>query len=713
MSVIKLIEYYNRTGMNKKLLGFSDDDLRLLFFRMPDSDFKAAFSKIIDIAEGFVMNFENNMEAYYFFIKEYVFRHCSEIFQISSAVEMLGYKSTFNNLFYYLSACESAMSIANYINSKPVEYFAPECFMKNKEEVISELPSMLSFFDAFKSENKVVVTKDDYLLNTYNYLTEKGSRDLRTFEFETLRSMQKESPKGKIRRKDTDLDIVITPPVFNAFLYVEFCEGHLYASKVIDADGYHIHEIVCKDKQDKEKLIEQLLKAFPFSSFSYCDDDESIIEMITRYGFLKDEEGYMRSALKTIEYPDYYSSISKLKTEKIYTKSDIVNKVFVYNHVLYQTYLDVCCVPFDNVLKCKDKNGDNKILGVNIKWFSVMDNCRYIIYQNYCSKTGCYECFDVETGKISSFKIVQNDCDNRLPEINDIAYARKYSIETGCIVTHHNNPYFIPCLTFRENCMYLPYNVPEDALAYVGFNVITQTVIVYNCSLSEEKIVKILEQYGFGSNIKFVNNTEEVYCDKYRESLITKAKNNWHDRLKKLDNAYRLLFNKPFELVNELPVPALGSWIVSGNPYAYKALTEYLKRHNTGFNLLYIFNPKEFDELNMEIPLRKLTNNLENIHIVLEKLFEYGFSVEKIRIFYERNKDFFHKICNIDIDIDVKTVEDILTHIRKFEYLDIDAAVNYLVPNVLLYKSEMAFVVSNDDELHDIFEDLVGLKTSD
>ena len=52
MSVIKLIEYYNRTGMNKKLLGFSDDDLRLLFFRMPDSDFKAAFSKIIDIEIG-------------------------------------------------------------------------------------------------------------------------------------------------------------------------------------------------------------------------------------------------------------------------------------------------------------------------------------------------------------------------------------------------------------------------------------------------------------------------------------------------------------------------------------------------------------------------------------------------------------------------------------------------------------------------------------
>ncbi len=33
-------------------------------------------------------------------------------------------------------------------------------------------------------------------------------------------------------------------------------------------------------------------------------------------------------------------------------------------------------------------------------------------------------------------------------------------------------------------------------------------------------------------------------------------------------------------------------------------------------------------------------------------------------MFYERNKDFFHKICNIDID--VKTIEDILTHIRNF-----------------------------------------------
>lgn len=711
MSVIKLIEYYNRSGMNKKLLGFSDDDLRLLFFRMPNSDFKSAFSKIIDIAEGFVMNFENNMENYYCFIKEYVFKHCSEIFQISSAVEMLGYKSTFNNLFYYLSACESAMGIADYINSKPLEYFAPECFMKNKEEVISELPSMIHFFDAFKSENKVVVTKDDYLLNTYNYLTEKNSRELRNFEFETLKSIQNESRKRKNPRKDTDLDIIITPPVFNAFLYIEFCEGHLYASKVIDADGYHIHEAVCKDEQDKEKLIEQLLKAFPFSYFTYCDNDESIIEVITRYGFLKDKEGYMRSALKTIEYPYYFSSISKFKLSKIYPKTDISDKSFIYKGDIYSTYLEICCVPFENVLKCKYRNGKSKIIGVNIKWFSVMDDCRYIIYQNYCSKTGCYECFDVETGIISSFKITQNDCDNRHLELNDIAYARKYSIETGCIITCHNNPCFIPCLTFRENCMYLPYNVPDDALAHIGFNVITQTVIVYNCSLPEEKVVKILEQYGFGNNIKFVNNIEDIYCDKYTDEQISQIKNEWSKRLKMLDYTYRQIFNRPYELTEELPVPALGSWIVSGNPYAYKALTEYLKRHDTGFNLLYIFNPKEFDELNMEIPLRKLTNNLENIHTVLEKLFEYGFSIEKIRIFYERNKDFFNKISNIDID--VKTVEDILTHIRKFEYLNIDAAVKYLVPNVLLYKSEMAFAVSDDDELNDMFEDLVGIKTSD
>lgn len=414
--------------MNKKLLGFSDDDLRLLFFRMPDSDFKSALSKIIDIAEGFIMNFENNMDFYYFFIKEYVFRHCSEIFRISSDVEMFGYKSTFNNLFYYLSDYESAMGIANYINSKLLEYFAPKCFMKNRKEVISELPSMIHFFDAFKSENKVVVTKDDYLLNTYNYLTEKSSRELRNFEFETLKSIQNESRKRKVRRKDTDLDIVITPPVFNAFLYVEFCEGSLFARKIIDADEYHIYEIVCQDNQDKEKLIEQLLKAFPFSSFTYSDNDENAAEIFTRYGFLKEEIGYKCPALKNIEYPYYFSSISKLKLSRIYIETDISDKSLIYKGNIYSTYLEICCLPFKNVLKCKGKNGYNKIIGVNIKWFSVMDHCRYIIYQNYCSKTGSYECFDVETGKISNFKIAQNDCDNRLPELNDIAYARKYSL---------------------------------------------------------------------------------------------------------------------------------------------------------------------------------------------------------------------------------------------------------------------------------------------
>lgn len=160
-----------------------------------------------------------------------------------------------------------------------------------------------------------------------------------------------------------------------------------------------------------------------------------------------------------------------------------------------------------------------------------------------------------------------------------------------------------------------------------------------------------------------------------------------------------------------MPVPALGSWIVSGNPYAYKALTEYLRRHDTGFNLLYIFAPNEFNELKTDVSLCKLAKKIENIHIVLEKIFEYGYSVEKIRRFYEKNKDFFNKICNIDIE--VRTIEEILTHVRKFEYLDIDAAVNYLVPNVLLYKSEMAFAVSDDDELNDIFEELVGLKTAD
>lgn len=252
----------------------------------------------------------------------------------------------------------------------------------------------------------------------------------------------------------------------------------------------------------------------------------------------------------------------------------------------------------------------------------------------------------------------------------------------------------------------------DDALAYVGFNVITQTVIAYNCSLSEEKVVMTLEQYGFGNNIKFVNNIEDIYCDKYTDEQISLTKNKWSERLKMLDYAYRQIFNRPYELTEELPIPVSGSWIVSGNSHKYKALTEYLKKHETGFNLMYIFNSKEFDEFTIDMCLRKsYIKMLENIHIVSEKLFEYGYSVEKIRKFYDKNKNFFNKICNIDID--VRIIDSVLKCVRKSEYMDIDIAVNYLIPNVLLYKSEMAFAISCDDELNDIFEDLVESKTDD
>lgn len=404
MSVEALLKYYNESKSDKGILGFSNDDIRLLTLAMPGSDYMSAFSKIIEIAEGFAINFENDMEDYYHFIREYIFKHCNEIFHVNSDVEMLGYKSTFNNLFHFLSGYESPMCIANYIKSKPLKYFDPKQFIKNKEKVIAEFPTMIRFFfDAFKSENKVVANIDDYLLFSYNYLTERKSRNLRNDGFKALRDnqndTQSESDKEIIHRTDKDLDFIITPPVINAFLYKDGCEGHFFATRDKNINGYFIREFICRDECDRKALIERVLKSFPFRKFIYHCENEETMNLLKKYGFLHfNSTDIRRSALKCIDYPDWYSSISKLKFERTYTKSDIGNKSFVYNDVMYTTYLDISCVPFENVLKCKDENSDSKIVGVNVKEYFTLDDCRYITYKNYCSKDGHYECFDVETG---------------------------------------------------------------------------------------------------------------------------------------------------------------------------------------------------------------------------------------------------------------------------------------------------------------------------
>ena len=61
--------------------------------------------------------------------------------------------------------------------------------------------------------------------------------------------------------------------------------------------------------------------------------------------------------------------------------------------------------------------------------------------------------------------------------LDDISFSNEHSIRTGYITLNGTRPYFVQCLAYREKLMYLPYNPPKNALAYIGFNVITWIIV--------------------------------------------------------------------------------------------------------------------------------------------------------------------------------------------------------------------------------------------
>lgn len=146
--------------------------------------------------------------------------------------------------------------------------------------------------------------------------------------------------------------------------------------------------------------------------------------------------------------------------------------------------------------------------------------------------------------------------------------------------------------------MYLPYNVPDNAIAHIGFDVITHTVVVYNCSkLVDEQCLMALDLEAFGERIKFVKTENELFCERYSDEEFSKAQEFLFEKLKELSGAYKILFNRPFQLNDELPRLCGMGLIVSGNPIKYNAYKNYFRKHRKEFNLSYVLDFEEIDSL--------------------------------------------------------------------------------------------------------------------
>lgn len=206
------VHYYEKNMVNKMLLGLSEDELKLVFFKVNSTDYERVINNLVCIAEMFAKRLSLG-EDYYDFIREYIFKHCNEIIKISSDIQMLGYISTVRNVFHFLCAYESVKGIANYINNKPLSFFSPEEFIKNRDSIIEEYPGLVRFFDAFKTENKIVTDKDDLALDTDSYSVSNSAKNIRNEIFDNLRN---NCEKDWVKQNE-DIELVITPPVFNAF----------------------------------------------------------------------------------------------------------------------------------------------------------------------------------------------------------------------------------------------------------------------------------------------------------------------------------------------------------------------------------------------------------------------------------------------------------------------------------------------------------------
>lgn len=507
-------------------------------------------------------------------------------------------------------------------------------------------------------------------------------------------------------RQYEDIELVITPPVFNAFLYQNDCEGHFYAS--FGNGQYIVRECMAHNDEDKHALIDRVLKMYPFDEFVYCDDDSNTIALLGEHGFIKDKLGTLkRQALKSIDYPDWYYPRCNFEYKEI---SLIGNSEFTYKGEKYEIFSDIFSNAFlKNVLHIKKGEAIVGIVGVNVKKCFIADNCRYIVYQNYCCKKGQYECFDIETGKISSYNMNNDNnsnTQNAYRDIQDIAFAKRYSVQTGYLVKKSNNVKYVSTFSVRKNCMYLPYNVPDNAVAHIGFDIITHTVVVYNCSkLFDEQCLMALDLEAFGERIKFVKTENELFCERYSDEEFSKAQEFLFEKLKELSGAYKILFNRPFQLSDELPQIGGMGLMVSGNSLKYNAFKDYFRKYRKEFNLSYVLDFEEIDSL-FGLGYHSDEKMLEDTHIVFKALFDYGYSSKKIRQFYKENSSFFKQIY--ELKIEERTVNDILKFINSMAYYDKDYAVQILLPNVLLCKSGRREEFSGDDELLEAYETLTN-----
>lgn len=261
-------------------------------------------------------------------------------------MQILGYMGTVQNVFSSACGYESLKGIANYINNKPLSFFSPEEFMKNKDIVINEIPQMQCFFDAFKTENKIVTDKDNFALDITDNTVIKLARAIRNDAFYSLRNNYEEYWV----RQCEDIELVITPPVCNAFLYQNDCEGYFYAS--FENGHYIIRDCIAHNEDDKHALIDRVLKMYPFDEFVYCDNDSNTIALLREHGFIKDKLGTLkRQALKSIDYPDWYYQRCNFEYKEI---SLIGNSEFTYKGEKYEIFSDMFSNAFwKNVLRIK------------------------------------------------------------------------------------------------------------------------------------------------------------------------------------------------------------------------------------------------------------------------------------------------------------------------------------------------------------------------
>lgn len=698
------VHYYEKNRVNKMLLGLSEDELSLIFSKVNSADYEKALENMVCIAELFAKRLSLG-EDYYDFIKEYIFKHSNEIIKISSDMQILGYMSTVQNLFSSLCEYESLNGIANYINSKPLSFFYPEEFIKNNDGIIDEFPRLVRFFDAFKTENKIVTDKDDLALDANSYSVSNSAKNIRNEIFDNLRN---NCEKDWVKQNE-DIELVITPNVCNAFLYQNDCEGHFYAS--FENGHYAIRECIAHNEEDKHALIDRVLKIYPFVEFIYDENNLETISLLKKHGFVDSSNILIRRALENIDYPDWYYPRCNFEYKKVSLNEDMVEaNEFIYKGETYVVRLGLfppACI--ENILCIEHDDLFFGIIGINVKHYFITNNCRYIVYQNFCSKKGEFDCFDVETGKISSYNMVSYNFEDGNRDIDDFAFAKQFSIQTGYIAKTDNFIKYVPTFSVRKNCMYLPYNVPDNAIAYVGFNVITHTVVVYNSTELDKIILEVLEKESFGNRIRIVKSENELYCDRYSDKALSKTLTFWSEKLKELFNAYHVLFNRPFQLEDELP----GSLLMSGNVTTkYNAFKDYFRKYRNEFNLSYILDFEEIDTF-LAVNKNRLEffhcsgeKMLENTHIVFKALFDYGYSSKKVRQFYKENSLFFDEIYMLKIE--GQTVNGILKFIKSMAYYDKDYAVQMLLPNVLMCKSGRRRDFIADDELLEAYETLTN-----